>query len=304
MTITGTAHEQMRARYPDRTGYAERDGVRIFWEQYGDGEPTLLFVPGFSLVHSRQWKGQIAYFARHARVIVFDGRGNGRSDRPTDPAAYTDEQIAADIIAVLDATATDRALLVAISAGCHWSLLATRLHPERVAGLCLIGPGVGGDIPPNPALMLATFDQPRETYEGWEKFNRHYMHQDYAGFAEWFIREAAPEPHSEKGIEDAVSWALQTTPDVLIAAIPRPDAQNTPDLDAPLPCPTLIVVGSEDRITPAPIARRLAARTGASLLEIAGAGHAPHGRHAVRFNRALRDFAIPRHPSRRRGRVR
>ena len=73
--------EQSRARYPDETGFIERDGVRVFWERYGDGAPTILLMPTWSIVHSRHWKGQIAYLARHFRVVTYDGRGNGRSDR-------------------------------------------------------------------------------------------------------------------------------------------------------------------------------------------------------------------------------
>src|ERR671934_2976523 len=61
-------HEQTRARYPDETGYVERDGVRVFWERYGDGDPTVLFLPTWTLLHSRVWKAQIAYLARHFRV--------------------------------------------------------------------------------------------------------------------------------------------------------------------------------------------------------------------------------------------
>ena len=77
--------EQSRARYPDEEGFIERDGVRIFWESYGEGEQTVLFLPTWTLVHSRVWKAQIPYFARHFRVITFDPRGNGRSDRPAEP---------------------------------------------------------------------------------------------------------------------------------------------------------------------------------------------------------------------------
>ena len=77
--------EQTRARYPDETGYVERDGVSVFWERYGDGEPTVLFLPTWSIIHSRCWKAQIPYFARHFRALTFDGRGNGRSDRPPRP---------------------------------------------------------------------------------------------------------------------------------------------------------------------------------------------------------------------------
>jgi pimeloyl-ACP methyl ester carboxylesterase len=139
----GSGREQTRARYPDRTGYVERDGVRVFWEEYGQGEPTLLLVHGWPIAHSRVWKCQVAYFARHTRVITFDGRGNGRSDRPLDPAAYTHEQHVADAIAVLDATGTDRAFVAGWSLGADRAMLAAALHPERILGLCLTGPGTG-----------------------------------------------------------------------------------------------------------------------------------------------------------------
>ena len=86
LTGKDRGREQTRARYPDETGYVERAGVRVFWELYGSGEPTLLFLPTWSIIHSRTWKGQIPYFARHYRVLAFDARGNGRSDRPREPA--------------------------------------------------------------------------------------------------------------------------------------------------------------------------------------------------------------------------
>jgi pimeloyl-ACP methyl ester carboxylesterase len=79
----GTAQrEQSRARYPDSEGYIERGGVRVFYEVYGSGEPTVLLLPTWSIIHSRFWKAEIPYLSRHGRVITFDGRGNGRSDRP------------------------------------------------------------------------------------------------------------------------------------------------------------------------------------------------------------------------------
>jgi len=106
----------MRARYPDAEGYAERDGVRSFYEVYGDGEPTLLLLPTWSLVHSRFWMAQIPYLARHLRVVTFDGRGNGRSDRPVGPEHYGPNEFAADALAVLDATGTERAITASISA--------------------------------------------------------------------------------------------------------------------------------------------------------------------------------------------
>ena len=95
--------EQTRARYPDAEGYLKRDGVRVFYEVYGTGEPAILLLPTWEIVHSRAWKIQIPYLARHGRVVTFDRRGNGRSDRPGEWARTTGGRVADDARAVLDA---------------------------------------------------------------------------------------------------------------------------------------------------------------------------------------------------------
>ena len=81
----GRDGEQSRAAYPHTEGFVERDGQRIFYEVYGEGTDTMFLLPTWSLVHSRHWKMQIAYFARHFRVLTMDGLGTGRSDRCRDP---------------------------------------------------------------------------------------------------------------------------------------------------------------------------------------------------------------------------
>ena len=75
-----------RARLPDRSGFAvAEDGVRLAFDVYGAGDPTIVLLPSAPIVHSRQWKAQVHYLSRHWRVVTYDGRGNGRSDRPTRP---------------------------------------------------------------------------------------------------------------------------------------------------------------------------------------------------------------------------
>ena len=113
----------MRARPPDLEGYVERDGVSLFFEVFGEGEPTLLLLPAWSIVHSRHWKAQIPYLARHFRVVTFDGRGNGRSSRPSGADSYLDTEFAADALAVLDHLGVERAVLVGVSRGAYWALL-------------------------------------------------------------------------------------------------------------------------------------------------------------------------------------
>jgi hypothetical protein len=55
----------MRAREPDREGYVDRDGVKLHYEVFGNAEPTVVLVPSNPIVHSRQWKAQVPFLARH-----------------------------------------------------------------------------------------------------------------------------------------------------------------------------------------------------------------------------------------------
>src|SRR5512132_4441193 len=120
----------MRACQPVADGYVERDGVKIHYELFGAGEPTVLLLPTWSIIHSRHWKAQIPYLARHCRVLTFDGRGNGRSDRPGTVEAYAEREFAADAIAVMDAAGVASATMVALSAGANWAALLAADHPE------------------------------------------------------------------------------------------------------------------------------------------------------------------------------
>ena len=83
---------------------------------------------------------QIPYFARHFRVLTMDGLGNGRSDRCRDPRRYAPAEFARDCLAVMDATGTERAVMVGLSKGAQYLLELARLAPERVAGAAFIGP--------------------------------------------------------------------------------------------------------------------------------------------------------------------
>ena len=289
------APEQTRARYPDEEGFVERDGVRVFWERYGDGEPTVLLLPTWSIVHSRHWKLQIPYLARHCRVLTFDGRGNGRSDRPDGAEAYTPQQFVADALAVMDATATDRAVLVSLSAGVAWSMLLAADHPERVAGAVCIAPAAPL-APPHPDRAAHSFDEPQDLYAGWAKYNRHYWLADYRGFLEFFFSRCFTEPHSTKPIEDSVGWGLETTPETLIATVEAlllPTPESFRAVCGRVRCPVLVIHGDEDAVRPHAQGAALAEATGGRLVTLAGSGHMPHARDPVRTNLLLRDVVDP-----------
>jgi pimeloyl-ACP methyl ester carboxylesterase len=195
----------MRARYPDVEGFADHEGVKIAYEVHGDGATTLVLVPPWAIVHSRVWKMQVPYLARHHRVVTYDPRGNGRSDRPVGAEAYRLEERAGDLLAVMDATGTERAVLVSLSLGASASVLVAAERPDRVQAQVLINPA----SPLSPFTTsrqpwLLTFDEDLDTEEGWAKDNAAYWQRDYRGFLEFFFAEMFPEPHSTKQIEDGI----------------------------------------------------------------------------------------------------
>jgi len=283
--------EQTRARYPDEEGYVERDGIRVFYEVYGHGEPTVFLLPTWSIIHSRHWKMQIPYLARHFRVLTFDGRGNGRSDRPEGVAPYAEQEYAADALAVMDATDTEQAVLVSLSLGAQRALLLAANRPERVTAAAFISPSVSlGE--PLPSRIVHSFEDVLGTDEGWAKYNRHYWVRDYRDFLEFFFSQFFIEPHSTKQIEDCVGWGLETTPETLVdtrLAIVMGE-EETRALCKRLRCPVLVIQGTEDAITGPSRGIEFAATTGGSLVLLEGSGHGPHVRDPVRVNLLIREF--------------
>ncbi len=117
------------ARADPTRNVAPRSTAAPAWEVFGQGEPTIFFLPTWSIVHCRIWKAQVPHLARQARVVTMDGRGNGGSDRP--PTGYDEREFAADNLAVMDATGTT----------------VTRTEPTRKGKSCSIGTGMQASLP-------------------------------------------------------------------------------------------------------------------------------------------------------------
>jgi pimeloyl-ACP methyl ester carboxylesterase len=292
VSIATSGREQTRARYPDDEGYVERDGVRVFYEVYGTGEPTILLLPTWALIHARHWKMQIPFLARNCRVVTFDGRGNGRSDRPSGAEAYAIREFAADTLAVMDATATDRAVLVGVSCATLWGVVLAAEHPERVAGAAFIGPAVPL-APPLPERTVHPFAERLDTEDAWAKYNMHHWLRDYRDFLEFFVGKCFTEPHSTKPIEDAIEWALETTPEVLAdhdEGIDLPIGGDFGELCERVRCPVLVMHGDEDALHSHARGVALAEATGGRLVTLQGSGHFPQARDPVVINLLVREF--------------
>ena len=155
--------------------YVDSDGVSIAYTVIGDGPIDLLCLPGFvsHLEVLLEAPGADQYFgglASFSRLIMFDKRGQGLSDRPPGPPML--EQSAGDARAVLDAVGSERAAVYGISEGGPMSLLLAASHPELVSHLILYGTW---------ARILKTADNPSGFEpEQFERFIR-FARRDWGG---------------------------------------------------------------------------------------------------------------------------
>ncbi len=297
----------MRAKLPAEEGYVDRDKVQIHYEIYGEGPETMVFLPPWSIVHSRVYKAQLPYFSERFRCITFDARGNGKSDRPADVAAYTLDNFIADALAVMDATGARRSILLGLSFGGFHACILAAYHPDRVKAV--IAAGTVASLGPNyPYMTQKHFLARREQFEGWDKYNREHWLADYPDFAEHFIRNVASEPHSTKQIEDGTGWANETTGSVLAKTV---DARAIPPqfdvseaMYRKIGCPMLLIHGDNDQIQPHARAKAVAEVTDAELVTIPGGGHNILGRFPAKANTLITDFldrrlgiAAPKEPA-------
>src|ERR1700733_11823931 len=119
----------------------DRDGVESHYEVHGRG-PAVLLSHGYSAT-CRMWDGQIAALQDRYRVIVWDMRGHGQSDYPSDPTAYSEAATVADMAAILDAAGVPRAVIGGLSLGGYMSLAFHCMHPAMVRALMIFDTGPG-----------------------------------------------------------------------------------------------------------------------------------------------------------------
>ncbi|HLX87500.1 MAG TPA: adenylate/guanylate cyclase domain-containing protein [Acidimicrobiales bacterium] len=285
---------------PD-TKYAMSDGLHIAYQAFGSGSPIVLVPPLASNVELT-WEHELhrrvlEYDAQHGRIVMFDKRGIGSSDR-FDRAPTLDERIS-DISAVMDAEGLERASLVGLSEGGVMAQLFAARHPDRVERLALINTSAGigavphlaeyaaaGDPPVDFEYMLAQFQRLIDSWGTDPSFMTDWMmpsQRHNSSFIHWagkFQRQTASPTDIARQIESLVS--LDTFP-VL------------PEITAP----TVVMHVKGDRVINVANGRLLADRIpGARYMEVEGEDHflwfMPHWRS---FLDPLFEFITGRPPT-------
>jgi len=241
------------------------DDVKLHYEVQGSGDP-LLMVMGLGSSSASWHPDLIAGLARSFRVITYDNRGTGRSDKPDIP--YSLEMFAADAVALLDALELDRVHLFGVSMG---GMIAQELalrYAPRLHTLTLGCTTFGGRnaVPPPPeSIKLLT--APRDGASEEEIIRRGWP----LAFTPAFIRD-----HRDR-LEESIPRLL-AHPTPVFAYKRHLDATyglKTYDRLPGIPTPTLVTTGADDVLIPAKNAEILAQRIpGARLHIIPAAGHA------------------------------
>jgi pimeloyl-ACP methyl ester carboxylesterase len=265
------------------TRYARNGEVHIAYQDFGEGDLTFVGLPGivsnievgWEDSEARRWLTDLASFAR---VVHFDKRGQGMSDR--DAGVPTLDDRLGDLAAVLDAVGVDRVALGGVSEGGSTAAMFAATYPERVSHLCLYGSFAQSDVARGDAFM------PRWA-EGW-------------GTPETLsVRAIVP---SKVGDLDFLRWINRferqtTTPAGLLAAWRWiRDMDLRPVLDS-IQCPTLVVHRSGDRLVPVSNGRYLAEHIpGAQMVELDGDTHVPQWGDVATVLSLLEEF-LTGHPS-------
>lgn len=251
--------------------------LRLHVQEYGTGAPVIL-IHGGSMTHA-VWEHQVAALATEFRVIAYDFRGVGGSDRPS--GGYSVDTFADDLRRLIGALGVEPVAVVGYALGAHVALRLMRDAPELVSRLVLIAGApwfvkdAGGGLPP----------------ELWKKMQQRSMTDRAAADLALIDGELFLHPPSE-GMrlwlaQMAFSWPLP-----MFAALAP--TLRTVDHDAYLAdiaVPTLVIHGRHDKKTPFEGGEYLTNRIpGARLVALDNSAHAPILEEVDLVNAALRDF--------------
>jgi DNA-binding SARP family transcriptional activator/pimeloyl-ACP methyl ester carboxylesterase len=254
------------------TRYVRSGDVNLAYQVIGEGPPDLVLVPGWvSNVECFWEEPRVARFLRRlasiGRLILFDKRGTGLSDRVPLDALPTLEQRMTDVRAVMDGVGSERATLVGYSEGGTMCTLFAATHPDRAAGLVLIGSYARRYRAPDHPWGLSPEDDVRSIERLWREWggpigieHRAPSAKNDEAFARWWARF----------LRMSVSPA---------AAVALAEMTRNVDVRHVLPAirvPTLILHAVGDRTVDVRYSRYMAARIPhARYVELPGADHLP-----------------------------
>jgi pimeloyl-ACP methyl ester carboxylesterase len=260
------------------------DGVRLRAREWGRADgPAILFVHGWSQC-DMCWDAQVrSALAERFRMVTFDNRGHGMSEKPLDVGSYTDERLwAEDLAAVIEQTNLDRPALVAWSYGGFIVADYLRAYGDgRIAGIELVGGAV--------LLQPPSFDHIGPGFlENAMDASAPDLRANVAAIGR-FLRSCTSKPLSDELWSEALCWNMAVPAEIRGALIAR-EIDDT-DVYPRVTVPILLTHGREDMIVLPSMAENVLGRCHTAVVSwYDGVGHMPFVEKTERFNLELAAF--------------
>ena len=255
-----------------KTRYARSGDVNIAYQIAGKGPIDLVYVPGWVSNIETAWEDPhvsrfLERLASFSRLILFDKRGTGLSDRVSISELPTLEQRMDDVRAVMDAADSERAALFGASEGGVMCALFGATYPDRTAGLVLYGSYAKGTATADYPQGMAEQEVIDELVEGLTE-----LWDDAGGLLMFWAPSASDDPV----VQAAFGRYLRTgaSPSAAVALTRMNAAVDIRHVLPAIAVPTLVIHRSEDMIVTVEAGRDLAARIeGAKYVELPGEDH-------------------------------
>jgi 3-oxoadipate enol-lactonase len=261
--------------------FANASGATIHYAAEGGGRDTLVLVMGLA-GHASEWGGPfVSDLASDRRVVRMDNRGIAQSQ--TTAQTWTMQDMAADVIAVIDALGLANVHLAGTSMGGMIAQLVAAEYPARVSRLVLLSTTYGGreSIPPQPkaaAVLMppAGMSVAEQRRQGLRALTTDAFAEDHAELIELLVAQRERNPTSGPTFKAQFDAILMS---------------DRSDLVSRIRCPTLVIHGEEDPLVPVENGRMLADRiAGAKFELLEGCGHLPHLERPEQTAKLIREF--------------
>ena len=230
-----------------QTRYAQTvDGIHIAYQVLGDGPTDIVYTPGFISNIDTAWEqgGHGELFRRLAglgRLIVFDRRGTGLSDRPDQVESLALELGMNDLRAVMDATGSVRPVLFGFEDGAMLAAMFAAANPDRVSALIMFSAWAKGRRSPDYPWAWADEEQ-----EAWEQ----HVKDDWGTerFVRWLLTTEAPQhAHDEPFVEGFARYIRSSASPGVVLAIEKMNTQiDARPILPTIPVPTLVLKRTAD----------------------------------------------------------
>lgn len=261
-----------------QTGLVQVAGGELYWESSGSGPAVVLLHGG--LLDCTTWDREFERLSSAFRVIRYDARGHGRSSVQNSEYSHVE-----DLGTLLDGLGVERAVLVGLSLGARTAIDMAIAHPERVAALVAVSPGMSGWRFSDPVLM-----------EHWEEQSKAALAEDVDGYVEWFQRSWTDGPYRspdqvDPAIRERLRRIARANLDRTASAHGRLVEVGAYDRVGEIRTPTVAIVGELDMTDIHGIADRLVSSVpGARKIEVPGVAHMVNLEAPEAFDQALDEF--------------